>query len=157
MATWLSPDEQWAWRRLAGVSMLLPAALETQLQRDADLTHFGYWVMAMLSEAPGRSMRMSELAAMSNGSQSRLSHLVSKLEAKGWVRRVKASEDGRGWLAVLTEGGYTKVVEAAPGHVAEVRRRVFDALTPEQVTQLGEICDVILRQFAGQTAAIGVP
>jgi DNA-binding MarR family transcriptional regulator len=144
---WLNPTEQHAWRRLAAVSMLLPAALEAQLQRDSGLTHFGYWVLAMLSEAPGRSLRMSELAGMANGSQSRLSHLVSKLEDRGWVRRVKASTDGRGWVAELTDAGHAKIVDAAPGHVAEVRKRVFDALTPEQVGQLDRLCDAILQQL----------
>lgn len=153
---WLSPDEQRAWRRLAAVAMLLPAALETQLQRDADLTHFGYWVLAMLSENPDRAMRMSELAAMSNGSQSRLSHLVARLEANGWVRRERVAQDGRGYLAVLTDAGYHKVVESAPGHVAEVRRLVFDALTPGQVEQLDEICTAILRQFDGPAPVIDV-
>lgn len=148
---WLDPTEQQAWRKLAAVTMLVPAALEAQLQRDADLTHFGYWVMAMLSENPERAMRMSELAAMSNGSQSRLSHLVGRLEARGWVRRERAQEDGRGFLAVLTDAGYQKVVESAPGHVTEVRRLIFDALTPEQVRQLDDICGAILRPLAGPT------
>src|SRR6185369_15833500 len=96
MTRWLSDEEQRAWRRLAAVTMLLPAALESQLQRDAGLTHFGYWVLAMLSEAPGRTLRMSELAALAHGSQSRLSHLVAKLEERGWVRREKVGDDGRG-------------------------------------------------------------
>ena len=87
---WLSEREQHAWRRLAALTMLLPAALESQLQKDADLTHFGYWVLAMLSEAPHRSLRMSELAAMSNGSQSRLSHLIARLESLSWVRRERS-------------------------------------------------------------------
>jgi DNA-binding MarR family transcriptional regulator len=141
---WLTDTEQQAWRRLAAVTMLLPAALESQLQRDADLTHFGYWVMAMLSEAPGRSLRMSELAALSYGSQSRLSHLVSRLEQQGYVRRERVGEDRRGYLAVLTDAGYAKVVATAPGHVDEVRARVFDRLTPAQVAQLDEICAAIL-------------
>jgi DNA-binding MarR family transcriptional regulator len=140
----LTDTEQQAWRRLAAVTMLLPAALESQLQRDADLTHFGYWAMAMLSEAPGRSMRMSELAALSYGSQSRLSHLVSRLEQQGYVRRERVGEDRRGYLAVLTEAGYAKVVATAPGHVDEVRARVFERLTPTQVKQLDEICAAIL-------------
>ena len=144
MTRWLTDTEQQAWRRLAAVTMLLPAALESQLQRDADLTHFGYWVMAMLSEAPGRSLRMSELAAISYGSQSRLSHLVSRLEQQGYVRRERVGEDRRGYLAVLTDAGYAKVVATAPGHVDEVRARVFDRLTPAQVAQLDEICAVIL-------------
>jgi DNA-binding MarR family transcriptional regulator len=141
---WLTDTEQQAWRRLAAVTMLLPSALESQLQRDADLTHFGYWVMAMLSEAPGRSLRMSELAALSYGSQSRLSHLVSRLEQQGYVRRERVGEDRRGYLAVLTDTGYAKVVATAPGHVDEVRARVFDRLTPAQVAQLDEICAAIL-------------
>ena len=144
MTRWLTDTEQQAWRRLAAVTMLLPAALESQLQRDADLTHFGYWVMAMLSEAPGRSLRMSELAALSYGSQSRLSHLVSRLEQQGYVRRERVGEDRRGYLAVLTDAGYAKVVATAPGHVDEVRARVFDRLTPSQVAQLDEICAAIL-------------
>ena len=144
MTRWLTDTEQQAWRRLAAVTMLLPAALESQLQRDADLTHFGYWVMAMLSEAPGRSLRMSELAALSYGSQSRLSHLVSRLEQQGYVRRERVGEDRRGYLAVLTDAGYAKVVATAPGHVDEVRARVFDRLTPTQVAQLDDICAAIL-------------
>jgi len=155
---WLSEDQQRAWRRLAAVTMLLPAALESQLQRDADLTHFGYWVMAMLSEAPDRRIRMSELAALSNGSQSRLSHLVTKLEERGWVRRERVEGDGRGWVAVLTDAGWAKIVRTAPGHVEEVQRLVFDALTPEQVDQLEEIHSAILRRLAPRDAARwGVP
>jgi DNA-binding MarR family transcriptional regulator len=155
---WLSEDQQRAWRRLAAVTMLLPAALESQLQRDADLTHFGYWVMAMLSEAPDRRIRMSELAALSNGSQSRLSHLVTKLEERGWVRRERVEGDGRGWIAVLTDAGWAKIVRTAPGHVEEVQRLVFDALTPEQVAQLEEIHSAIMRRLAPRDAARwGVP
>jgi DNA-binding MarR family transcriptional regulator len=145
---WLSDEEQRAWRRLAAVAMMLPAALEAQLQRDAGLTNFGYWVMAMLSEAPGRACRMSELATMANGSQSRLSHLVAKLEERGWVRRERACGDGRGQVAVLTDAGYDLLVATAPGHVAEVRRLVFDALSQDQVTSMGEICGAIAARLA---------
>lgn len=148
MTRWLSDDEQRAWRRLAAVAMMLPSALEAQLQRDAGLTHFGYWVLAMLSEAPNRALRMSELAALANGSQSRLSHLVSKLESRGWVRRERACGDGRGQVAVLTDAGYDLVVATAPGHVAEVRRLVFDALSPQQVQALDAICAAIVGRLA---------
>ncbi|MEH1124242.1 MarR family winged helix-turn-helix transcriptional regulator [Micromonospora sp. CPCC 206061] len=141
---WLSDEEQRAWRALAGVVMLLPSALDTQLQRDSQLTHFAYTVMAMLSESPTRSARMSELAALANGSQSRLSHLVARLEERGWVRRERTPQDGRGYVAVLTDAGYEKVVESAPGHVGEVRRLVFDALTPEQVARMEEVARAIL-------------
>lgn len=148
MTRWLSAKEQRAWRRLAAVSMLLPAALESQLQRDADVTHFGYWVMAMLSEAPDRTLRMSELAALANGSQSRLSHLISRLEDRGWVRRERVDSDGRGYRAVLTPAGLAKVEACAPGHVEEVRSLVFDGLTPEQVDQLDDVCARILARLA---------
>lgn len=141
---WLTDEEQRAWRSLVGLIMLLPAALDTQLQRDARLTHFAYTVMAMLSESPTRSARMSELAALANGSQSRLSHLVARLEERGWVRRERTPDDGRGYVAVLTDAGYEKVVASAPGHVAEVRKLVFDALTPEQVARMEELARAIL-------------
>ena len=147
MTRWLTDEEQSAWRRLAAVSMLLPAALESQLQRDAGLTHFAYWVLAMLSEAPGRARRMSDLAALANGSQSRLSHLVTKLEERGWVRRERADDDGRGQVAVLTDAGHELVSAVAPGHVAEVRRLVFDALSPEQVEALDSICAAIVARL----------
>jgi DNA-binding MarR family transcriptional regulator len=144
---WLTDEEQRAWRRFGAVTMLLPAALESQLQRDSGLTHFGYWVLAMLSESPERSLRMSELAALAHGSQSRLSHLVARLEERGWVRRERACDDGRGFTAVLTDAGYDMIVSAAPGHVEEVRRLVFDALTPEQVNALDAICAAIVARL----------
>ncbi len=147
MTRWLTEAEQRAWRRLGAMTMLLPAALESQLQRDAGLTHFGYWVLAMLSESPDRSRRRSELAALANGSQSRLSHLVSKLEERGWVRRERVGDDGRGYAAVLTDAGYQKLVETAPSHVAEVRRLVFDVLSPQQVRALDEICAAIVAKL----------
>jgi DNA-binding MarR family transcriptional regulator len=141
---WLTDDQQRAWRQLAALMTKLPAALDAQLQRDATVTHFGYWVLAMLSEAPDRALRMSDLAQMSYGSQSRLSHVVSKLEAQGWVRRERASEDGRGNVAILTDAGWDKVVATAPGHVDRVRELVFDVLTPQQVTDLEQVCAAVL-------------
>ena len=144
---WLTDEQQRAWRRLAALLTMLPAALDAQLQRDASITHFGYWVLAMLSESPGHALRMSDLAQMSHGSQSRLSHLVTKLEEQGWVRRERAREDGRGSVAVLTDAGMAKVVATAPGHVDKVRSLVFDAITPEQVGQLERICEAIAGQL----------
>jgi DNA-binding MarR family transcriptional regulator len=152
MTRWLDDEEQRIWRRFAAVVTLLPAALEAQLQRDAQLTHFGYWAMAMLSEAPGHSLRMSELAMMANGSQSRLSHLISRLEERGWVRRERVGEDGRGYVAVLTDAGFEKVRTTAPGHVEEVRQLIFDQLSPEQIEALDGICQSILGKL-GPTEA----
>lgn len=144
---WLTEREQQVWRRYVGMLTWVPAELEAQLQRDADLTHFGYWVLAVLSEAPERALRMSDLAAMVNSSQSRLSHVVGKLERQGWVRRERAADDGRGNVAVLTDAGFAKLEASAPGHVAAVRDIVFDVLTPEQLDQLDDICDAILTKI----------
>ena len=144
---WLSDAEQQAWRKLAAMTILLPAALEAQLQRDAELTQFGYWVLAMLSEAPGRALRMSELAARSNASLSRLSHVVGKLEDCGWVRRERSPDDRRGNIAELTAAGWDKVVASAPGHVERVRQLIFDALTPDQVAQLCDISGAVLERL----------
>lgn len=141
---WLTDEEQDAWRALAAVMTRLPATLDAQLQRDAQLTHFGYWVLAMLSEAPGRSLRMSELAARANASLSRLSHGVTRLVAQGWVRRERSTEDGRGQVAVLTPAGWDKLVATAPGHVEAVRSLVFDGLGPGQVGALAEIGRALL-------------
>jgi DNA-binding MarR family transcriptional regulator len=141
---WLSAEEQHAWRRLAAVTTLLPAELDAQLHRDAGLSHYAYFVLAMLSEAPRYSLRMSDLAGRSVGSASRLSHLMNRLEAQGFVRREKACDDGRGQVAILTDAGLDKIRCTAPGHVGEVRRVVFDSLTPEQVQQLDDICQALL-------------
>lgn len=141
---WLTDGEQRAWRAYLGVTALLPTALDHQLQRDSAISHASYIVLAMLSEAPGRALRMSELASRANSSQSRLSHTVARLEERGWVRRQRADEDRRGNVATLTDAGWDLVVAAAPGHVAAVRQYLFDALTPEQVGQLEEIFTTVL-------------
>lgn len=155
MAEWLDDEEQRAWRRFAAVMMLLPGGLEAPLQREEDLTLFGYQVLAMLSESPDRCLRMSELAAASNGSQSRLSHLVARLEERGYLRRERAHDDRRGQVAALTDRGYAKVVAAAPGHVAAVRQLVFDALTREQIRKLDEICGAILAKLGPSDCRVG--
>ncbi len=136
---WLTDDEQDAWRALATVLLKLPAALDAQLQRDAGLSTFEYLVLSGLSEAPDRTLRMSDLAELANGSLSRLSHVVTRLEQRGWVRREVCPEDGRCTNAVLTTAGQRKVAAAAPGHVETVRHLVIDALTAAQVRQLRDI------------------
>jgi DNA-binding MarR family transcriptional regulator len=136
---WLTGEEQQTWLALAGVLVWLPDALDAQLQRDAGVTHFEYQVMAMLSMSPERTLRMSEVAALANGSLTRLSRVVDRLDRRGWVTRRPDPVDGRYTLAVLTEAGWEKVVATAPGHVAEVRRLVFDPLTRTQARQLRDI------------------
>jgi len=143
-ARWLSDEEQQAWRGLLAVNQLLFDALDRQLQADANIPHTYYILLAMLSEAPNRSLRMSELAEITQSSQSRVSHAVARLEEAGWVRRRKVEGDRRGNLAVLTDAGWDVVVRTAPGHVAAVRENLFDQLTREQVQQLHEICSAVL-------------
>lgn len=138
-APWLDKDERAAWLAFATIMELLPAALDAQLQADAQISHFEYQVLAMLSDAPDRTARMGELAFLANGSQSRLTHVVTRLESRGWVRRCSDPCNRRVVLASLTEAGWDKIVASAPGHVDAVRRYVFDPLTRAQVGQLRDI------------------
>jgi len=136
---WLDAEESQAWRALARTLFRLPAALDAQLRRDAGISHFEYEVLALLSEAPGRTLRMSALAMWAGGSLPRLSQVVTRLEQRGWVCRTPDPADGRYTLATLTDDGQAKVSQAAPGHAEEVRRLVFDQLTKAQSRQLREI------------------
>lgn len=136
---WLTPIESDAWVGLFGIAMKLPGLLDTQLQRDSSLSSFEYSVLGRLSMTEGRTLRMSELASLANGSLSRLSNVVKRLETEGFLIREPDPDDGRYTVARLTEAGWDAVVAAAPGHVQHVRRLIFDALTPTQVRQLAEI------------------
>jgi DNA-binding MarR family transcriptional regulator len=142
---WLDAEESQAWRALAHALIRLPAALDAQLRRDAGISHFEYQLLALLSEAPDRTLRMSALATLAEGSLPRLSQVVVRLEQRGWVRRTPDPADGRYTLAILTDQGQAKVTEAAPGHVQEVRRLVLDPLTKTQTRQLREISRRIMR------------
>ena len=141
---WLTDDEQKAWRSVVSLLFKLPAAIDAQFQKDAGITHFEYMVLSGLSETPGRTLRMSDLAAMSSGSLSRLSHVVSRLERRGWVRREACADDGRFINAILTDEGWEKVVAIAPGHVAVVRALVIESLSPEEFQALGAASQRIL-------------
>jgi DNA-binding MarR family transcriptional regulator len=134
---WLTSSEQESWRSFAAAMMKLPAALDAQLLRDSGMTHFEYLVLGRLAETPGETIRMSELATFLAASLSRLSHVVKRLEARGWLKRRPCPEDGRYTNAILTKAGRAKVETAAPGHVAAVRELVVDALSPTQFRQLG--------------------
>jgi DNA-binding MarR family transcriptional regulator len=126
---WLTRDELAAWVRLAAVLELLPGVLDSQLRRDAGLTTFDYYVLAMLSDAPHRTLRMTALAVQTNATLPRLSHVVKRLEDRGLVERFPCPEDCRATNARLTADGWRKLRDSAPGHVATVREHVIDALT----------------------------
>lgn len=144
---WLNAEEHEAWIRLVAVTLLLPPSLDAQLQRDAELTHFSYLVMAMLSERDDRTLPMSTLASYTNASLSRLSHVVSRLERDGWVVRFASDHDRRVTMARLTDDGFEKLAATAPSHVEHVRSVVFDALDPEQVRALKGIALSLLRKL----------
>lgn len=152
---WLNEQERSAWIRLAAVVELLPAALDSQLRRDADLTHFEYWVVSMLSEAPDRTLRMTELAARTNATLPRLSHVARRLEQRGLIERFPCPQDRRATNARLTEAGWAKVVATAPGHVAAVRQYAIDALSAEQLDQLVDIGEAILARLDAGRAVTG--
>ena len=149
MTRWLDEDELRAWLRLAGVMLKLSAALDSQLQRDSDLTHFDYLCLAMLSESDERRLAMSELAARTNASLSRLSHVISKLEGRGWVARTPSPRSRRVTLVDLTEEGWKVLVAAAPGHVATVRSLVFEGLSREDVAALERVAGHIVDRIEG--------
>ncbi|MEV0686881.1 MarR family transcriptional regulator [Nocardia sp. NPDC050378] len=144
---WLDQRQLQAWVSLRAVLELLPGVLDAQLREDDDLTEFEYYTQAALSGAPDRMLRMSELAKRTNATLARLSHVVTRLGARGLVERVPDPDDGRVTKVRLTEQGLDKVRRAAPGHVATVRRYVIDTLSAEQVDQLAEIGAAILAEL----------
>jgi DNA-binding MarR family transcriptional regulator len=133
---WLDEEQQQAWIALVHLMIRLPAVLDAQLRRDAEMSHFEYQILAALSMAPGRSMRMSDLATITEGSLARLSQASGRLERRGWLRRTPDPDDGRCTLAILSDAGETKVHDAAPGHVHAVREIVFASLSRTQIRQL---------------------
>jgi len=147
---WLSDDEQRAWRAYLEATNLLFDALDRQMQQDSDMPHAYYEILVRLSEAPGRALRMSQLAEAASASKSRASHAVARLEERGWVRRVDCPTDRRGQVAELTDEGYAVLVATAPGHVVQVRESLFDGLTPEQVAQLKAIGDTMAAACGGR-------
>jgi DNA-binding MarR family transcriptional regulator len=144
---WLDAEEQKAWRAWLYSSMLLQDQLDRELTHETGISHAYYEILVQLSEAPGRMLRMSQLADRSLSSRSRLSHAVSRLEERGWVRRQVCEDDGRGQLAVLTDEGFTALEAAAPVHVEGVRSHLFDQLSPEQVAAMRSIGETLLRHL----------
>ena len=133
--------------RLRSVLELLPAVMDAQLRRDADVTEFDYYVLAILSEAPDNTLRMTMLARQTVSTLPRLSHVVSRLEVRGLVTRAPCADDGRAIEVRLSESGWRTVRAAAPGHAATVRHHVLDVLSREQVDQLAAIGDALLTRL----------
>jgi len=150
---WLNDDEQATWRAFLEANRIVFEQIETQLQRQSGVPHTYYEILVRLSEAPDRSLRMSELASRSFSSRSRLSHAVARLSEMGWVERVDCPTDRRGQIARLTETGFAGLAQAAPGHVETVRKQIFDALSPDQVGALRSISEALLKH-AGETCTL---
>jgi DNA-binding MarR family transcriptional regulator len=147
---WLDADEQKAWRAWLYSAQLLQDRLDRELTHQTGISHAYYEILVALSETEGRAMRMSELADRCLSSRSRLSHAVSRLEERGWVRRQVCPDDGRGQLAVLTDEGFAALEAAAPVHVESVRNHLFDQLTSEQVEHMRDFGETLLRHLDPQ-------
>jgi DNA-binding MarR family transcriptional regulator len=145
---WLDAEEQKAWRAWLYSSMLLQDRLDRELTHETGISHAYYEILVQLSEAPCRALRMSQLAERSLSSRSRLSHAVSRLEERGWVRRQVCEDDGRGQLAILTDEGFAALEAAAPVHVEGVRSHLFDQLSPEQVAAMRDIGEALVRHLS---------
>lgn len=154
---WLTAEERAAWLAFVAATTLLDGALDRQLQREAGMPLAYYQILAMLSEVPGRTLRMSELADITQSSQSRISHAVARLERQGWVLRRPCPDDRRSTFAELTPAGLAALTAAAPGHVRSVRKNLFDVLSAEQVGQLAEICRAMLGPLTADPDARPVP
>ncbi len=146
---WLSAQEQETWRSFLCACHALFSAVDAQLMRDFGIPLTYYEILVRLSESPGHALRMSQLAEATSASKSRASHAVARLEQRGWVRRVDCPTDRRGQIAELTDEGFAALAEAARGHVEQVRRSLFDALTPEQVPQLKAISAAMIAAGGG--------
>lgn len=151
---WLSHEEQLAWRAYLRGSRLLDKALDDDLRDVCQLTE--YELISMLSEAPGQRMRMSHLADGIVQSRSRVTHTTKRLEDRGWVRRERSAEDGRGVEILLTDEGRAAIAELAPRHVGSVRSHLVDALTHDQLVALGEAMAVIRDQLRPNHHEIGI-
>ena len=152
---WLSAPQQAAWRAFLTMTGELNERIERDLQAAAGMPHAYFMLLVALSEAPGGSLRMNQLAQRARSSQSRLSHAVARLEAAGWVRRSPAPGDRRGQIAELTEQGRAELQRVAPGHAETVRSMVFDGLDESQVAELRTICEVVTARLTEQPVRPG--
>lgn len=154
--SWLSPDQQRHWRALVALIMTLPPTLDAQLRRDAGVNVFEYHILASLSDAPDRTLVLSDLAVLAQGSLSRLSHAITRLERSGWVERRSCPDRGsRRTQARLTDAGFAKLEGVAPSHVRQARRLVVDVLTHEQFAALGDAARAIVAAATAEAPEVG--
>jgi DNA-binding MarR family transcriptional regulator len=145
---WLNDEEFRAWigyRRMRG---LLDLRIARDLAEDSGLSEPDYDVLSSLGDAEGHRGRLSELASRMLWSKSRLSHHITRMQSRGLVVKEEAADDGRGAVVVLTDKGRRTIEEAAPAHVASVRRHFVDVLTDEEITTLGAIAERVLAHLA---------
>ena len=154
---WLDDDEQRTWRAFLSATQLLMDRIDRQLQHESGVVHTYYEMLVRLSEAPERSLRMSELADSSLSSRSRVSHAVARMEERGWIRREPCATDGRGYVAVLTDEGMGALAAAAPAHVETVRSELFDQLDAAQLRSLREVSETLLRHLTQTGGVSPVP
>lgn len=150
---WLSSEQQQVWRSFLQMSRRLNETIERDMQQNGHMPFAYYLILAMLSEAPGQSLRMNELASVVGSSQSRLSHAVARLEENGWVQRTAATGDRRGQIASLTETGRATLVELAPLHARTVKSMIFDPLSDVQLENFRDICATVLDGAPADPAA----
>ncbi|MEV8180658.1 MarR family transcriptional regulator [Specibacter sp. NPDC078692] len=142
---WLNDEERSAWLAVLAITTLLPGALEAPLQQAAKLSLFEYNVLAMLSEAEGGILPMSELAARTSASLSRLSHVAKKLHSRGLVQRSVHADDARVTQTAITELGVKLIQGLAPAHVESVRELIFDQLNGDDVADLARVGRKLVR------------
>ncbi|MCW2832064.1 MAG: slyA [Nocardioides sp.] len=147
---WLTPDQEQLWRRWLRLNALLPAVLHRELQADADLSLPDFDVLVQLTDGPEGRVRVSELARGLNWERSRVSHHITRMERRGLVSREGCRDDGRGAWVALTGAGRTAIEQAAPGHVATVRRVLFDVLTHDELAVMTRVVDKVLAGLEGQ-------
>jgi DNA-binding MarR family transcriptional regulator len=141
---WLTGAEQQAWMGYRRMRLLLDAQVARDLMHDSGLSAPDYDVLSALSSAEGHRWRLTRLAERMLWSKSRLSRHIARMEQRGLVTREECPADGRGAAIVLTEAGMRAIEQAAPDHVASVRRHFVDLLSPEQLDALAAIAGTVL-------------
>lgn len=152
---WLSDQETETWLNIWSFHVWLPTRLEAQLKRDAGISHYDYFALTRLWAADDHALRMSELAAASDMTLSHLSRVITRLERQGAVRRLPDPDDGRSTLAQLTEAGKELLKNAAPGHINEIRRLIFDNLDQDEQKQFGATMSKIVSALGSSRQGSG--